>query len=82
MDSRRRLRRIAAPVAFRLRPLVFLWVFDDDVAMQSTPGGPLALDSRAAWLYDGQKVVHDAVRHGLVKDTLVAKSLQVHFEAL
>ncbi len=50
--------------------------------MEATPGGPAAFDRRPTRLYDGQEVVHDSVRDRLVKDAFVAKSLQVHFQAL
>ncbi len=56
-------------------------MLDDDLAVQAAPRRPATFDSRPPRLYDGHKVVHDSVRDRLVKNALVAKSLQVHFQA-
>ncbi len=48
--------------------------------MQSASRRPLTFHGRLKWLYHGEKVVHDAIGHRLVKNPFIPEPLQVHFE--
>ncbi len=57
-------------------------VLDDDIAVQTAPRGPSALDGRLPRLYDSDKVVHDSVRNRFVENSFVAEPLQIHLQTL
>ena len=63
-------------------PLGFVWVTDNDITVQSAARSPATLHGGGSRLYDGDKVVHDSVRDGFVKDAFIAKPLKIHFQTL
>lgn len=66
-------------------PLLWLRIIggvgNDDVAVQATARSPLAFDGDLSRLYDGDKVVHDAVGNSFVENAFVSETLKVHFQA-
>ena len=55
---------------------------NDDITVQPTAWRPAAFHCCAAWLYDGDKVIHDSVCDRLVENSFVPKPLQVHLQTL
>lgn len=53
----------------------------DDVAVEPAAWRPATFYGCTSRLYDRNKVVHDSIGDGFVKDPFIAEPLQVHFEA-